>query len=99
LVDNALEAMEGAEVRRLTVETALEHGNRLIRVGDTGLGVPPEIKPRLFKPFTTSKAHHNPPHAGLGLFLARRLLAPYQGEIRLESEPGETWVTVILPVD
>lgn len=99
LVDNALEAMEGMEVRKLTVETAVGKGHRLLRVGDTGVGVPPEIRPRLFEPFTTSKAGHNPPHAGLGLFLARRLLAPYQGQIRVESNPGETWVTIILPVD
>lgn len=99
LVDNALEAMQGMEVRKLTVETAVGKGHRLLRVGDTGAGVPPEIRPRLFEPFTTSKAGHNPPHAGLGLFLARRLLAPYQGQIEVESKPGETWVTVILPVD
>ncbi len=89
LVDNALEAMEGVEVRKLTVETAVEKGRRLLRVGDTGAGVPPEIKPRLFEPFATSKAHHNPPHAGLGLFMARRLLAPYQGQIQVESKPGK----------
>lgn len=99
LVDNALEAMEGEDFRKLRVETALENGCRVLRVGDTGAGVPPEIRPRLFEPFTTSKAHHNPPHAGLGLFMARRLLAPYQGEIRVESRPGETWATVILPLE
>ena len=99
LVDNALEAMAGAEVRKLTVETAVVKGHRLLRVGDTGAGVPPEIRPRLFEPFTTSKAGHNPPHSGLGLFMARRLLAPYQGQIQVESKPGETWVTVTLPVD
>lgn len=99
LVDNALEAMGGAELRRLTVETAMENGCCVLRVGDTGEGISPEIKPRLFKPFVTSKAHHNPPHSGLGLFMAQRLLAPYQGEIRVESKPGETWVTVTLPVE
>jgi len=99
LVDNALEAMEGAEVRKLTVATAVEKDHLLLRIGDTGEGVPPEIQPRLFEPFTTSKAHLNPPHAGLGLFLARRLLTPYQGQIQVDSTPGETWVTVILPLD
>jgi len=99
LVDNALEAMEGAELRRLTVETALAEGCRVLRVGDTGSGVPQEIQARLFEPFTTSKAGHTPPHAGLGLFMARRLLAPYQGQIRVASKPGETWVTVTLPLE
>jgi signal transduction histidine kinase len=99
LVDNALEAMEGVEPRRLTVETAVQGRNRLLRVGDTGAGIPPEIRPRLFEPFTTSKAGLNPPHAGLGLFMARRLLAPYQGQIQVESQPGETWVTMVLPLE
>lgn len=99
LVDNALESMEGVGLRKLTVETALQDGQRLLRIGDTGAGVPPEILPRLFEPFTTSKANSNPPHAGLGLFMARRLLAPYQGQIQVERKPVGTWVTVILPVE
>lgn len=97
LVDNALEAMEGAEIRQLTVETLLQGGHRLLRVGDTGAGIPPEILSRLFEPFTTSKTNANKPHAGLGLFMARRLLAPYRGEIQVESKPGETWFTMLLP--
>ena len=99
LVDNALEAMAETELRRLTVETALENGCLVLKVGDTGEGVAPEIKPRLFEPFVTSKAGHNPPHAGLGLFMAQRLLNPYRGQIRVESQPGETWVTVNLPLE
>jgi two-component system NtrC family sensor kinase len=99
LVDNALEAMEEAELRKLTVETGVEQGRLFLRVGDTGSGVPPEIRPRLFQPLVTSKADHNPPHAGLSLFLAKHLLLPYGGEIRVESKPGETWVTVTLPVE
>ena len=39
LVDNALEAMEGVERRILTVETRSEEGLRLVRIGDTGVGV------------------------------------------------------------
>lgn len=99
LVDNALEAMEGEGVRKLTVETAFRDGHRILRVGDTGAGVPPEILPQLFEPFVTSKSNLNPHHAGLGLFMARRLLTPYRGEIQVESKPGETWFTVLLPME
>jgi signal transduction histidine kinase len=94
LLDNALEAMEGAERRGLTVATSLEDGQRLLYLGDTGPGIPPEIIPRLFEPFFTTKKGR----AGLGLFMARRLLAPYGGEIRITSVPRETWVTVTLPI-
>ncbi len=97
LLDNALEAMAGSARRCLTVETSFEGGRRLLHLGDTGPGIPPKIMPRIFEPFFTTKG--NPPagHGGLGLFMARRLLAPYGGEIRIDSVPGETWVTVALP--
>jgi len=95
---NALEAMEGAAQCRLTVMTTIEDGRRLLHVGDTGGGIPPEIRPRIFEPFFTTKGDLDQDHAGLGLFMARRLLAPYGGEIRVNSVPGETWVTVVLPV-
>ncbi len=98
LLENALEAMEGAAHRRLTVATSLEQGRRLLHMGDTGGGIPPEIRPRIFEPFFTTKGTWPRERAGLGLFMARRLLAPYGGEILMNSIPGETWVTVTLPL-
>jgi signal transduction histidine kinase len=67
-------------------------------VGDTGVGITPEDKDRLFQPFFTTKSTPDQPRAGLGLYMARRLLAPYKGQIAIESRPGQTWVTVCLPV-
>lgn len=98
LLENALEAMEGADRRRLTVATSLEPGRRLLQIGDTGSGIPREIRPRIFEPFFTTKGTWPGERAGLGLFMARRLLAPYGGEILINSIPGETWVIVALPV-
>jgi signal transduction histidine kinase len=98
LVDNALEAMAGAARPKLTVETRFHNGERLLRIGDSGPGIPPEIFPRIFDPFVTTKGTPARPRAGLGLFMARRLLAPYGGQIQIDSQPGETWATVRLPV-
>jgi len=94
LLDNALEAMEGAAAPQLTVATALQEGCRVLLVGDTGTGIPRETMPLIFEPFFTTRRDH----AGLGLFMVQRLLAPYGAEIRVESAPGATWVTVSLPV-
>lgn len=98
LIDNALEAMEGTPRRELTVETGLDGGIRVVRIGDTGMGISPEVMPRIFEPFFTTKATPGQPRAGLGLFMVRRLLAPYGGEIEVTSRPGETWATVRLPI-
>jgi signal transduction histidine kinase len=98
ILENALEAMEGSDHCCLTVSTALENGQRLLHLGDTGPGISPKILPRVFEPFFTTKGNRPDGRAGLGLFMARRLLAPYRAEIRIDSIPGETWVTVALPV-
>ena len=98
LIDNALEAMEGSKRRHLTVITAYHDRQFTLRIGDTGVGIPPENLPFIFDPFSTTKQTSGGVRAGLGLFMVRRLLAPYEAEIRVDSEPGETWVTVSLPL-
>ncbi len=98
LVDNSLEAMEGTERRVLTVVTACRNRRIMLRIGDTGAGIPPVSLPRIFQPFFTSRQTPGGDRAGLGLFMVRRLLAPYQAEIRVDSNSGGTWVTVSFPV-
>ncbi|MFA5109827.1 MAG: HAMP domain-containing sensor histidine kinase [Desulfobaccales bacterium] len=97
LIDNALQAMAGMERRRLTVMTAAQDNWLLVRVGDTGVGIPPLDLPWVFEPFFTTKALSGGEHAGLGLFMVRRLLAPYRAEIRVDSIPGQTWLSVAFP--
>jgi two-component system NtrC family sensor kinase len=97
LVDNALEAMEGTSHPRLTVETTGRNRRIVLRIGDNGVGIPPANLPRIFQPFFTTKQTADGDRAGLGLFMVRRLLAPYQAEIRVDSQPGRTWVTVSFP--
>jgi signal transduction histidine kinase len=98
LIDNSLEAMQGADRRRLTVVTACQDRRIMLRIGDTGVGIPPVDLPLLFQPFFTTRQTPGGDRAGLGLFMVRRLLAPYQAEIRVDSGPGGTWVTVSFPV-
>jgi signal transduction histidine kinase len=98
LVDNALEAMAESPRRLLTVATLVQKNCRVLRVGDTGVGIPPSVQSQLFQPFFTTKGTRETPRAGLGLYMTQRLLEPYNGEITIESRPGETWVTVCLPI-
>ncbi|KQT54393.1 hypothetical protein ASG43_01945 [Aureimonas sp. Leaf454] len=94
LVRNAVEAMENAPVRRLTVSTRrLDRGTVEVAVGDTGSGIAPEIAARLFQPFVTSKARG----LGVGLSISRTIVEAHGG--RLSAEPvagGGTLFRMIL---
>lgn len=67
-----------------------------IEIRDSGIGVSPDIYPKLFTPFFTTR-HHG---TGLGLYFARRLAEHFDGTIRfLRSEPGKgSTVEVTFPI-
>jgi signal transduction histidine kinase len=97
LIANAADAMEWRG--KLTVRTRLERDDRLlVEIGDTGPGVPDEIRGRIFEPFFTTKEVGA--GTGLGLDIAWQIVVGrHGGEIRLESEPGNTRFQVILPME
>ena len=83
LLSNALEAMpDGGEVR---ISAALEDGSALVQVEDSGPGISPEIRSRLFQPFVSAGKRTG---LGLGLALSRQTVLDHGGEIWVESEPG-----------
>lgn len=57
LLINAAEAVEGRELRRITIDTRLKADRRtvVLRISDTGEGIPDERLPRIFDPFFTTK--------------------------------------------
>jgi signal transduction histidine kinase len=82
----------------LTVRTRAGLDDRLVvEIGDTGPGVPDEVRSRIFEPFFTTKQVGK--GTGLGLDIAWRIVVGrHHGDIRLESEPGDTSFQVILPL-
>jgi signal transduction histidine kinase len=71
-------------------------GGVVIEVGDTGTGIDPSIRERVFEPFLTSKGGSG---TGLGLSICQGLVRSHGGEIWLDSEQGSgTRATVVLPV-
>jgi signal transduction histidine kinase len=95
LIDNAIDAMGGQGA--LTVRTRSEGDRVTVEIGDTGPGIPAEIRGRVFEPFFTTKDIGK--GTGLGLDIAWRIVAGrHGGVIRLDSEPGDTRFTVVLPV-
>ncbi|MFC7644288.1 sensor histidine kinase [Streptosporangium lutulentum] len=83
---------------RLTVRTAVEHDTvALIEIGDTGPGVPESLRERIFEPFFTTKSVGE--GTGLGLDISYRIVAGrHGGDLRVESEPGNTRFQVRLPL-
>jgi signal transduction histidine kinase len=88
LVDNALGAMAGSGT--LTVRTARDGDHVLVEIGDTGPGVPEEIRDRIFEPFFTTKPVGE--GTGLGLDISWRIVVDkHHGDLRVESVPGGSW--------
>ena len=95
LIDNAIDAMNGKG--ELTIRTSLENDCVLIEIIDNGAGIPPEIQPRIFEPFFTSKDVGK--GSGLGLDISRRIVVQkHKGNLRFESKPGKTNFQVRIPV-
>jgi two-component system nitrogen regulation sensor histidine kinase NtrY len=83
LIDNAAEAMESSTIRQLRVVTRSEgDGDAVeIEVSDSGHGISPEDKERLFLPHFSTKERGT----GLGLAIASRIIAEHNGTIRVED--------------
>ncbi len=95
LIDNAVSAMGQAGV--LTVRTGMDADQVVVVIGDTGPGVPPEIRDRIFEPLFTTKPVGQ--GAGLGLDAAWRIVVnTHHGDLQVESVPGNTQFRVRLPV-
>lgn len=84
LAGNALEAMPGGGAMRITA--VRENGSAVVRVSDTGPGVAPELRERMFQPFATSGKRGG---LGLGLALSRQTVLDHGGDMWVESEPGQ----------
>jgi two-component system NtrC family sensor kinase len=87
LVTNAEQALaEWLGSRRIGVRTTHEGGDIVVRVSDTGPGVPDGESDRIFNPFFTTKPVGQ--GTGLGLSISDGIARQHGGQIRVESTPG-----------
>ncbi len=96
LIHNALQAMnhEGT----LTIGIRKEGNEAVVSVGDTGCGIPEEIRSKIFDVFFTTKPAGV--GSGLGLDITKKIIEKHQGRIDLQSEVGVgTTFSVYLPYD
>ena len=94
LIDNAVGAMRDSGT--LTIRTSRDEDFLSVAIGDTGPGVPEEIRSRIFEPFFTTKPFGE--GTGLGLDISWRIIVnKHHGDLKLESRPGATWFVARLP--
>ena len=97
LIDNAIDAMEDREEKRLTITTKRDGDFANVLIADTGGGIPQDIQEKIFDPFFTTKAVGK--GTGLGLeFVQQIIKAQHNGAIYLDSEPGKTVFTICFPI-
>lgn len=96
LVINAANAIERTGTIYIRTQVREDNGAVVITVKDTGCGIPPENIKRIFDPFFTTKEIGK--GTGLGLYISHGIVAKYNGDISVESTPGQgTSFTVTLP--
>jgi two-component system cell cycle sensor histidine kinase PleC len=99
LLANAIKFTDAGGEVRVTIATEREW--LVVRVADTGIGIPPEDLPRLGQPFEQAKTPEgrNTQGTGLGLALTKSFAEMHGGHLTIESSPGVgTTVSIFLPL-
>jgi two-component system, NtrC family, sensor kinase len=96
LIMNAIDAMPQGGNLWLTTSCNSEDSSVRVVVRDDGAGIPPDILPRIFEPFLTTKETGR--GVGLGLAISQNILERHHGSIEVQSEVGRgTTFTLTLP--
>jgi two-component system nitrogen regulation sensor histidine kinase GlnL len=100
---NAAQAMQGrGEIRlrtriarRVTLAKKTYRLGLLVQIVDDGPGVPEDMKDRIFFPLVSGREGGH----GVGLTIAQTFVTQHHGTIELESRPGHTCFSILLPID
>ncbi|WP_255502890.1 ATP-binding protein [Okeania sp. KiyG1] len=94
LIHNGIQAMDGKG--KIEIQVGVENQNIVVKITDSGTGIPPEIQDKIFQPFFTTKAAGE--GSGLGLEIVKKIIDKHQGKIDFESQPGKTTFRAELPI-
>lgn len=105
MIGNALDAMRGGGTLNIRIDHGREYSNgsrsgMRLTIGDSGSGISPEIKSRLFEPFVSSKGETG---TGLGLWVSSEIIRKHGGTIRFKSNSSPpatgTVFSIFLPAE
>jgi len=105
MIGNALDAMRGGGTLNIRIDHGREYSNgsrpgMRLTIGDSGSGISPEIKSRLFEPFVSSKGETG---TGLGLWVSSEIIRKHGGTIRFKSSSSPpatgTVFSIFLPAE
>jgi heavy metal sensor kinase len=97
LLDNAIKYTPSGGSVRVSL-SAIDGGEALVTVQDTGMGIPPDDLPHIFERFYRCDQSRSEPGTGLGLSLARALARAHRGDITVTSALGQgSTFTLSLP--
>lgn len=103
IINNAHQALlekkrRHAEVLKLTITSEVRKNIVSVSVQDTGIGIPPDVLPKVFEPFFTTKEVGV--GTGLGLSISYGIVKEHGGEILVESQAGEGATFIVtLPIN
>jgi signal transduction histidine kinase len=100
VLNNAVDALEQegriAVVTRISEAPERQQPGIVIEITDTGAGIPPELLPKVFDLFMTTKTHDR--GTGLGLAVSQEIVKEHGGKIEVSSQVQEgTSVKIFLP--
>ncbi|MEN3013112.1 MAG: ATP-binding protein [Endomicrobiia bacterium] len=95
IIQNACHFMLNKNIRNLHITTENKNGLFVLKIKDTGTGIPPENLNKIFEPFFTTKTKGT----GLGLTISKNIIESHRGKIEVESVLGEgTTFNIFLPI-
>ena len=99
LLGNALKFRDPARPLVVTMDGVMDHGRCVYGIQDNGIGIPLEHRERIFELFARLDPEKTEGE-GLGLTIVRQILGRLEGDIRVESVPGQgSRFLVVLPME
>ena len=92
-IHNAIHAMAGKGT--LTVVVAVQDQGIIVKIIDSGCGIPEDVQAKMFDAFFTTKPMGE--GSGLGLHICKKIIDKHNGKLSVQSQPGETAFCVWLP--